>query len=102
MTWEQMSLFTDEELGIKKSYDVIGLTGYAQSGKDTLASILVERYGYRRVAFADAIREFIYEVNPMVSCSPTGYLKDLVNLVGWDNAKQEPHHRLPIERKAEA
>jgi hypothetical protein len=93
MTWEQMSLFTDEELGIKKSYDVIGLTGYAQSGKDTLASILVERYGYRRVAFADAIREFIYEVNPMVSCSPTGYLKDLVNLVGWDNAKQEPQVR---------
>jgi hypothetical protein len=93
MTWEQMSLFTDEELGIKKSYDVIGLTGYAQSGKDTLASILVERYGYRRVAFADAIREFIYEVNPMVACSPTGYLKDLVNLVGWDNAKQEPQVR---------
>lgn len=88
-----MSLFTDEELGIKKSYDVIGLTGYAQSGKDTLASILVERYGYRRVAFADAIREFIYEVNPMVACSPTGYLKDLVNLVGWDNAKQEPQVR---------
>lgn len=93
MTWEQMSLFTDEELGIKKSYDVIGLTGYAQSGKDTLASILVERYGYRRVAFADAIREFIYEVNPMVACSPTGYLKDLVNLVGWDSAKQEPQVR---------
>lgn len=33
--WEQMSLFTDEELGIKKSYNIIGLTGYAQSGKDT-------------------------------------------------------------------
>lgn len=29
----------------------------------------------------------------MVSCSPTGYLKDLVNLVGWDNAKQEPQVR---------
>lgn len=93
MTWEQMSFFTDEELGIKKSYNIIGLTGYAQSGKDTLAAILVDRYGYRRVAFADTIREFIYEVNPMVACSPTGYLKDLVNLVGWDKAKQEPQVR---------
>jgi hypothetical protein len=93
MTWEQMSMFTDEELGIHSEYKIIGLTGYAQSGKDTVASILVERYGYRRVAFADTIRNFIYEVNPMVACSPTGYLKDLVNLVGWDNAKQEPQVR---------
>jgi len=93
MTWEQMSLFTDEELGISPSYNVIGLTGYAQSGKDTLASILVEKYGYKRIAFADAIRNFLYEINPMVSCSPTGYLKDLINLVGWDAAKQEPQVR---------
>ena len=93
MTWEQLSMFTDEELGIHPDYKIIGLTGYAQSGKDTLASILVERYGYRRVAFADTIRSFIYEVNPMVACSPTGYLKDLVNLVGWDKAKQEPQVR---------
>ena len=57
---------------------IIGLTGYAQSGKDTLANILVENYGYTRVAFADKIREFLYEVNPMVGCSPSGYLQDLV------------------------
>lgn len=93
MSYEQLSLFTDEELGITPSYNVIGLTGYAQSGKDTLASILVEKYGYKRIAFADAIRNFLYEINPMVSCSPTGYLKDLVNLVGWDNAKQETQVR---------
>ncbi len=44
---------------------IIGLTGYAQSGKDTVANILVERYGFTRVAFADKIREFLYETNPM-------------------------------------
>jgi hypothetical protein len=91
--WEQMALFTDEEVGIKTSYNVIGLTGYAQSGKDTLASILVEKYGYSRVAFADKIRDFLYGINPLVACSPTGYLRDLVNLVGWDKAKQEPQVR---------
>jgi len=72
---------------------IIGLTGYAQSGKDTIANILVEDYGYTRVAFADKIRDFLYEVNPMVGCSPSGYLKDLVNLAGWNSAKQEPQVR---------
>jgi len=93
MSYEQLSLFTDEELGIKNAYNTIGLTGYSQAGKDTVASILVERYGYTRVAFADKIREFLYDLNPMVACSPTGYLQDLVNLVGWDDAKQEPQVR---------
>ena len=63
MTYEQLSLFTDEELGLPTShpgYEVIGLTGYAQSGKDTVASILVEKYGYRRIAFADKIRDFLF------------------------------------------
>lgn len=72
---------------------IVGLTGYAQSGKDTLAQILVEDYGFVRIAFADKIREFLYEVSPMVGCSPSGYLKDLVDLVGWDEAKQEPQVR---------
>jgi hypothetical protein len=93
MSYEQLSLFTDKELGIEPNYNLIGLTGYAQSGKDTVASILVEKYGYRRIAFADKIRDFLYGINPMVACSPTGYLQDLVNLVGWDNAKQEPQVR---------
>jgi hypothetical protein len=91
--WEQLSLFTDEELGITPNYNIIGLTGYAQSGKDTVASVLVEKYGYSRIAFADKIRDFLYGINPMVACSPTGYLQDLVNLVGWDTAKQEPQVR---------
>jgi hypothetical protein len=93
MSYEQLSLFTDEELGITPNYNIIGLTGYAQSGKDTFASILVEKYGYSRIAFADKIRDFLYGINPMVGCSPTGYLQDLVNLVGWDRAKQEPQVR---------
>lgn len=72
---------------------IIGLMGYAQSGKDTVAGILCSDYGYTRIAFADKIREVLYEVNPMVGCSPTGYLQDLVNLVGWDEAKQEAQVR---------
>lgn len=72
---------------------IIGLCGYAQSGKDTVAQVLVDNYGFTRVAFADKIREFLYEVNPMVGCSPSGYLKDLVDLEGWEKAKQQPQVR---------
>lgn len=72
---------------------IIGLSGYAQSGKNTVADILVDHHGFIQLAFADVIRDFIYEINPLVSCSPTGYLQDLVNLKGWDEAKQEPQVR---------
>lgn len=60
---------------------IIGLTGYAQSGKDTVAKILVEDFGYTRVAFADKIREFYYEIAP-------DYVKFIVDEVGWEKAKQ--------------
>jgi len=102
MNYEQLSLFTDEELNIKINYNTIGLIGYSQSGKDTIASILVEKYGYTRVAFADKIREFLYDLNPMVACSPTGYLQDLINLVGWDDAKQEPQVRKLLQNLGNA
>ena len=45
---------------------IIGLSGYAQSGKDTVAKVLIEEYGFTRIAFADKIREFLYDLNPQV------------------------------------
>jgi len=72
---------------------IIGLTGYAQSGKDTVAKILVEKYGFKRVAFADKIRKLLYEMDPPV---PVGVgtekhtvgLQNYVDIYGWDVAKQ--------------
>lgn len=78
---------------------IIGLTGYAQSGKDTLAKILVEEYGYTRIAFADKIREFLYDMNPMVDnihFEPI-FLKELVDRCGWDGAKRSPHVRRALQ-----
>lgn len=69
---------------------IIGLTGYAQSGKDTVASLLVEHYGYTRVAFADKIRELLYETDPpfpMETGQVVG-LQNLIDVYGWDSAKQ--------------
>lgn len=35
---------------------IIGLCGYAGAGKDALGQILVERHGFVRLAFADAVK----------------------------------------------
>ena len=65
---------------------IIGLTGYAQSGKDSVANILVINYGYTRVAFADPIRELLYQMNPAVKDG--GYrVQSTVDAYGWDVAK---------------
>ena len=95
MAWEQLSLFTDEELGIRKGYDLIGLTGYAQSGKDTVAQFLVNKYGYRRIAFADKIRDFLYDLNPQIKVGYDGVsnIRILVDNDGWDTTKQIPQVR---------
>jgi hypothetical protein len=74
---------------------IIGLTGYAQSGKDTVAKILVENYGYTRIAFADKIRDFLYETNPMfdaIAGEPM-FVKNKVDRDGWEEAKKSPHIR---------
>lgn len=36
---------------------VVGLTGLARSGKDSAASVLVDCFQFRRIAFADALKE---------------------------------------------
>jgi dephospho-CoA kinase len=64
---------------------IVGLTGYAQSGKDTVAQILVNKYGFTRVAFADKIREFLYELNPVIKDGVK--LREFVDAHGWDVAK---------------
>jgi hypothetical protein len=40
---------------------VIGLTGFAQSGKDTVADILAIRYGLQKMGMADPIYKIAYE-----------------------------------------
>ncbi|WP_157247842.1 hypothetical protein [Nonomuraea typhae] len=69
---------------------IIGLHGFAQSGKDTFADALVRNYDFRKVAFADPVRELLAEQNP-VALFEDGHpvrLRELVDRFGWDEAKQ--------------
>ena len=70
---------------------IIGLSGYAQVGKDTVANYLVENYGYKRVAFADPLREALYNLNPVITDLPEVFsstLSNAVDHIGWETVKQ--------------
>lgn len=67
--------------------EFLGLTGFAQSGKDTAAKILVD-YGWHRVAFADPMRRILLAVDPWVQTETCWCrVSDIVKVMGWDDAK---------------
>lgn len=75
---------SNHNVGIWTMNHLIGLSGYAQSGKDTAAAVLRE-VGYERIAFADILRSAVYALNPLM---PNGErVQDVIDEMGWDEAK---------------
>lgn len=68
---------------------VIGLSGYARSGKDTVGDILV-RNGYTRVSFADPMRDALLALNPLVidEDGNVAPLYSVIALFGWERYKE--------------
>lgn len=64
---------------------LIGLTGYAQHGKNTAAEILREREGFELVAFADALRELALAADPWVE--PDIRYSEALEQLGYEKAK---------------
>lgn len=56
----------DEKMQMAPLFTIIGLSGYAQSGKDTAAEVLVEHFGFERRAFADPLKQSVVDLNPLV------------------------------------
>lgn len=91
---------------------VIGLTGYARSGKDSAAAVLAEIAGFERIAFADALRDMALAINPILAyVAPgsgrdvewfgmTGTIRysDVVQRVGYEQAKTRPEVRQYLQR----
>ena len=79
---------------------VIAVHGFARSGKDTIAGFLKEA-GYERLAFADALRDVIYRLNPQIEVgfqttdrygNPSEIiehfrLQQIIDTDGWEMAK---------------
>lgn len=76
---------------------IIGLSGYARSGKNEVANILVNEFEFEQRAFADKLREALYALNPMCgrdsdySDRPVIYVQDVIDEFGWDGVKETVH-----------
>ncbi len=75
---------------------VIGICGPARSGKDEIARLLAARHGYRRFAYADALRECLYVLDPWIG--PTTRLSTAVDMLGWEGVKAEPELAAEVRR----
>lgn len=76
---------------------IIGISGYARTGKDEVAKVLVEEFGFERLAFADKLRECVYALNPIVVSKDLDdvawlrHLQDVIDDYGWDGVKETPY-----------
>ena len=82
---------------------IIALFGAPGAGKDTVGKILVEEYSYRRVAFADKVRELALRLHgsAIVNTGSGSYIKlrDAVEEFGWEHVKRNSEHvRQLLER----
>ena len=80
---------------------LIGITGFAGAGKDSVRSILEADHGFEGKAFADAVRKFAEESNMLlydpafVSQSDLNFqegkarYKDIVSEYGYETAKRQ-------------
>lgn len=69
--------------------EIIGLSGWARNGKDTIADHLIANYGYERISFAAPMKEALYRLNPKITINgvPGVSVKLGVDLYGWDDLK---------------
>ena len=77
---------------------IIGLTGLARSGKDTIADHLATTYGYRQVSLADGVRTAALNLDPLVQANCVERLSVTVERDGWEVAKQFPDVRRLLQR----
>lgn len=72
--------------------EIIALSGYARSGKDEAARVLVEEFGFVQVAFADKLRDFLYAMNPPVAPSKEHdgmvLVQEVIDVYGWGGYKE--------------
>lgn len=73
---------------------IICLSGFARSGKDEAAKVLIEKHGFTRVAFADKLRDMLYALNPYVVehvYNAAVPLQTVIDRYGWNGYKSSEY-----------
>ena len=81
---------------------ILGLTGFAMSGKDEVADELVRNYGFTKIGMSDTLHECLMVLNPIaafdyVSVEAIRY-RDYCEEVGYVEAKKNPEVRALLQR----
>lgn len=77
---------------------IIGLSGFARSGKDTIADYLVKRHKFTRVAFADPMREALIRLDPWIQMDgmPRVPLSQALRVYDWEDLKHHSEDIRPL------
>jgi len=69
---------------------IIGLSGWARSGKDTVADCLVAEHGYTKLSFAAPMKEALYRLNPRITVNNVSNtaLQVGIDVYGWEEIKE--------------
>jgi hypothetical protein len=84
-----MPVLTLKEGKLVPRISAVGLSGWARSGKDTVADYLIEKYGFTKASFAQPIREALVRLNPKISLGgfQQASLATAVRAFGWEDLK---------------
>lgn len=87
---------------------LVGLIGKKRVGKDTFAAVLVEEFGFARVAFADPLKEMALTIDPVIAYGKRAEdgtwtepyrLSESVEEHGWEMTKDMwPEPRIILQR----
>jgi hypothetical protein len=67
---------------------LIGLTGFARTGKDTVADFMVEDYEFTKFSFADPMREALVRLDPYITVGGNYVtLSQVLDKFSWDELK---------------
>lgn len=87
---------------------IIGVTGHARNGKDSLANMLVASYGFTKMAFADGVRQLALAIDPFVNIdrnthftvgdTPFARYSDVLKICGYETAKGYADVRRLLQR----
>jgi len=84
---------------------ILGLTGFARSGKDSIAQEFVQNDGFQRIGFADSLKKVLYALNPIVGKGwrdggwvSNDRVQENVDIFGWENVKSVKEIRELLQR----